>query len=142
MRPGSQFFNSISLKLPVSINKLFEQAKKYSAYEDDLVVTSKPAMTIDNETARSRRTSSQYKRASQDNCRSIPGRGSIRYSNKRKDPTNEGGEVKFTLPLEKILQQTCKEAEFKWPTPPRRPMDERDMGKLCGYHRDHGHNMK
>ena len=49
VRPGSQFFSSISLKPPASIDELFQRANKYFAYEDDLVATSKLAMTIGKE---------------------------------------------------------------------------------------------
>ena len=104
IRPGSQFFNLISLKPPMLIDELFEQANKYSTYEDDLPAASKPAMAIGDGTARSGRTSSQHRCASHDNHHSTPRCGNLRYNNRRKDPTYEGNEVKFTLPLEKILQ--------------------------------------
>ena len=53
VRPNSQFFSLISLKSSVSINKLFKQANNYSAYEDDLVTTSKPTMVIGDRIAKS-----------------------------------------------------------------------------------------
>ena len=50
--------------------------------------------------------------------------------------------MKFTLSLENILSLAHKEEEFEWPTLLRKPADERDMGKFCDYHRDHGHNTE
>ena len=50
--------------------------------------------------------------------------------------------MKVTLPLEKVLMQAGKEVKFEWPTPLRKPTNERDMGKFCDHHRDHGHNTE
>ena len=87
----------------MSIDELFEWANKYSAYKDDLAATFKSAMAIGDGTAKFGSTSSQYKLVSHDSRRSTPGPGNARHNNRRKDSAYERNEVRFTLPLEKIL---------------------------------------
>ena len=113
-RLGLKFLCSISLKPSSSINEQFEQASKYYAYEYDLAAASNLAMTVGDGTTKPGRTSSQHRRADHDSRRSTLGRENTRYNNSRKDSADGRDEVKFTLPLEKVLLQAHKEAEFDW----------------------------
>ena len=142
VRLDSQLFSSISLKPSESIDKMFERANKYSTYEDDLAATSKLAMAIGDGTAKSGHASSQYRCVSHDSRHPTPMYGNTRYGSRRKDSVNERNEVRFIQPMEKILLQADKEVEFEWLTPLWKPADERVMGKLCDYHKDHGHNTE
>lgn len=129
--PNTPFFNSISLKPPVSMDELFQIANKYSILKDDLRVATHRALSVahDNDSRGVGRSKNRSSSRSDERRRAVYDRGVRRG----RPFTPLMLSYPQLLPLIQVVEG------FEWPQPMRSDPEQRDKTRFCEFPKDPGH---
>ena len=124
--PTTPFFQSFSLDPLATMEELYRRADKYSTLEDNIRAASQTVMI----TAQSGKTA----------IKASLNRKEVKI--RAKSQKRKGIPPQFTplnISYYRLLPLIRDHPEFKWPSPMRANLDQRNRSLRCDYHRDHDH---
>ena len=129
--PTTQFFQSLSLDPPATMEELYRWADKFSTLEDNIRAASQTIMITAQSNKSAIKGLSEQKSSQGKSQKRPDGK-----SEKKKDPPQF---TALNITYDRLLPIIRDLPDFKWPPPMRAGPDQRNKSLRCDYHRDHGH---
>ena len=129
--PTTQFFQSLSLDPPATMEELYRRADKFSTLEHNIRATSQTVM-ITTQSGKPTAKGSSEQKSNQNKSQKRP---KVK-SEKCKEPPQF---TPLNIAYDRLLPLIRDLPDFKWPPPMRAGPNQRNRFLRCNYHRDHGH---
>ena len=127
--PATLFFHSLSLDPPTTMEELYRRADKYSTLEDNIRTASQTVMI----TAQSGKPATKGQPEPKESKNQKRSRD---QSGRKREPPQF---TPLNISYDRLLLLIRDHLDFKWPTPIKFDLAQRNQSLRCDYHREHVH---